>query len=140
SFNGSLGSPTAQFTVSGTHTYAEEGTYHITVSIRHENVFPDASATPTATVTDAPLTPGAPTAIPTLYNTGLDDFRKALADKSADPHFRLIASADPGNPGPAAYRIDPIPWTPLPNNATSNWIGTKAPPDAPSGFYDYETT
>ena len=38
SFSGSPGSTTAQFTVSGNHTYGEEGTYSITAVIDHEGV------------------------------------------------------------------------------------------------------
>jgi hypothetical protein len=40
------------FTVSGSHTYAEEGTFTITVTIKHDSATPDASVTSTAKVTD----------------------------------------------------------------------------------------
>jgi N-acetylneuraminic acid mutarotase len=42
------------FTVSGSHQYAEEGSYPITVTIHHDSA-PDATAKSTATVADAPL-------------------------------------------------------------------------------------
>jgi uncharacterized repeat protein (TIGR01451 family) len=48
-------SGTAVFTVAGDHTYAEEGTYTITVTIQHDNA-PNATATSSATVVDNPPT------------------------------------------------------------------------------------
>ena len=60
-FGGTLGSTTDAFTVTGSHTYAEESTadhsgfadgYHITVTIHHDTAVPDAIANSTATVTD----------------------------------------------------------------------------------------
>ena len=52
-FSGSPGSTTDPFTVSGGHTYGEEGTYTIYVVIDHEGV--DTTLTSTATVSDPPV-------------------------------------------------------------------------------------
>jgi len=49
-FSGSAGSTSDPFTVSGSHTYGEEGTYTITAVIDHEGV--DTTLTSTATVSD----------------------------------------------------------------------------------------
>ena len=54
SFSGIPGSKTDPFTVSGSHTYGEEGNYTITAVIDHEGVF--TTLTGTATVLDAALT------------------------------------------------------------------------------------
>jgi hypothetical protein len=52
-----------QYTVSGTHTYAEEGTYTAVVSVSDpDDPGGPATASSTATVTDAPLTAGTLTA------------------------------------------------------------------------------
>jgi sugar lactone lactonase YvrE len=51
------GPPSGPFTVSGSHTYTEEGSYTVTVSITDSsNPANDQSTTTTATVADAPLT------------------------------------------------------------------------------------
>jgi len=52
--------PNGNFTVSGSHTYATEGTYTVTVTITENEEeqginFPAATTTATATVTDAPI-------------------------------------------------------------------------------------
>src|SRR5262249_26940382 len=44
------------FTVTGTHTYAEEGNYTIGVTVHHESAVPHAVVTSSAVVADAPLT------------------------------------------------------------------------------------
>jgi hypothetical protein len=65
SYSGSPGSQTDPFTVSGSHTYAQEGTYTITTIIRHEEA-PETTIMSTAIVKDNigllvldPLTSGA---------------------------------------------------------------------------------
>ena len=61
--------------------------------------------------------------IPGLFNTGVDNSNTPLAGGSVDPHYALIASADPAFPGPAAIIASVIPaayW--ISNNATSKWI------------------
>ena len=59
--SGSTGGP---FTVSGTHTYADEGTFTTTVVIQDtDKATNSATATGTATVADAALTPGAPVTV-----------------------------------------------------------------------------
>jgi hypothetical protein len=50
SFSGTPGSTTDPFTVSGSHTYGEEGTYTITAVIDHEGI--DTTLTSTVTVSD----------------------------------------------------------------------------------------
>jgi hypothetical protein len=50
SYSGAPGSKTAPFTVSGSHTYAEEGTHTVTIIISHEGV--RTTLTSTATIRD----------------------------------------------------------------------------------------
>lgn len=79
-----------------------------------------------------------------IYNTGVDDNHKALADQAADPHWRLTKSADSTWRGPQTYTAQsdapPIPpWTA--HSATSKWI-TPRPngTDVSNGRYIYEQT
>jgi hypothetical protein len=72
--------------------------------------------------------------IPGLFNTGVDGSGAPLAGGSVDPHYFLIASADPSYPGPDAIVADPIAtgfW--VANSATSKWIAPTAAQGYPSG-------
>jgi len=67
-----------------------------------------------------------PTAIPGLYDTGVDDQAVPLPGGAVDPHYSLISSADPVYPGPGAIVASVIPaayWTP---NGSSKWIAPAA--------------
>jgi hypothetical protein len=61
-----------------------------------------------------------------LFNTGFQDDGTLVPDGERDPHYMLIASADPRFPGPNAYTLSdpaayPFPnW--LPNTSISKWI------------------
>jgi len=94
----SYGATTGQFTVFGTHRYAEEGTPTITVTVHHDTAV-DASATSQANVVDAPLLP----------NGGFT----FVATEGVTSSAQTVASfADPGgNETPADY------------SATINWGG-----------------
>ena len=63
-----------------------------------------------------------------VFNTGVDSGGTVLAGGSVDPHYRLVASADPRFPGPSAFVVQdnafPSPeW--LPNSSTSKWIAPR---------------
>ena len=83
--------------------------------------------------------------VPGLFNTGVGDNGSPLSFGSVDPHYALVASADPLYPGPNSLVANPIPsgyW--LANSATSQWIapaqnqnypGPGTP--HPAGLYTY---
>jgi len=71
--------------------------------------------------------------IPGLFNTGVDGSGASLPGGSVDPHYALIASADPSYPGPSAIVTSVIPaayW--IANSATSKWIAPAADENYPS--------
>src|SRR5262249_32434708 len=76
------------YTVSGAHTYGEEGTYPITIPIHHERA-PDASTTSTATVSDPAVTP-----------TG--GFAFAAVEGLLSGTQTVATFTDPGGPEPNA--------------------------------------
>jgi hypothetical protein len=76
-----------------------------------------------------------PAQVPLTFNTGVDDTGSVLPTYATDPHYMLIASADPRFPGPGTVVVDdtlfPIAtgdW--IASSATSKWI-------APQGDQDY---
>jgi hypothetical protein len=72
--------------------------------------------------------------IPGLFNTGVDNSNVTLVGGSVDPHYSLIASADPAFPGPGAIVATVIPTTYwAANSATSKWIAPAANENYPSG-------
>ena len=78
--------------------------------------------------------PVAAAPVPGLFDTGVDNNHVALADGAVDPHYKLVASADPAYSGPNAYACWPIAggyW--LANDAQSRWIGPAANEGYPSG-------
>src|SRR5207245_2154145 len=72
------------FTVKGTHTYAEEGTKPITVTLGHDGA-PTAIATSTATVSD-----------PALVPTG--GFSLSAVEGAASTSQTVATFTDPGTP------------------------------------------
>ena len=76
----------------------------------------------------------------TLFNTGVGTDGNLVPDGGVDPHYSLIASADPSFPGPNTYTLMnpgtfplyPGFWTP--NTSISKWIA----PD-PNNYVSYET-
>src|SRR2546428_120443 len=79
---GSISVSGGTFTVSGSHNYAEEGSFTITVTISHESAL-TASATSTATAADAALTAGTLTLQTTFVNTSTS---LSLGFSDADPY------------------------------------------------------
>jgi len=79
-----------------------------------------------------------------VYNTGVDDNNRVLADGAVDPHWRLIKSADSRWSGPNVYTVSsdkaPVPpW--VANSSTSKWITPRADGvDVSGGMYIYEQT
>ena len=86
----------------------------------------------------AVLTIGQP--VPGLFNTGVDDSGVSLASGSVDPHWTLVASADPAFPGPNALVLNDVgfpipPW--LANDERSKWIAPQADQSAGNLLGDY---
>ena len=88
-----------------------------------------------------------------LFDTGVNSSATGLADAAVDPHYTLVASADPNSPGPNAFVVNqdgfPVgnPW--LADTATSKWIAPQAEQNTSTfpatagnagGNYDYQTT
>jgi hypothetical protein len=92
------------FTVSGAHTYGEEGTDTITVTIRHEGAT-DAQTTSTATVSDPAVvaTPVKVFAVECLNNT-------VTVATFTDPGGPEPNSSDPNGTLNDHYKIDSIDW------------------------------
>jgi len=84
-----------------------------------------------------------------VYNTGVDDNRVPLPDKSVDPHYALTRSADRKHPGPNAVVVISTqrpfldtnpPW--LANSPASKWIAPRADQSTSAnvaGDYSYTT-
>jgi hypothetical protein len=83
--SGTLGSKTAVYTVTGGHTYTEEGPYTITVTLHHAQATPDQTVTDTATISDPPLVS---TGVSLTANQGVAFTGQAVA-----------TFTDPGTPG-----------------------------------------
>ena len=140
SYSGSEGSATDPFTVSGSHTYGEEGTYAISVVIDHEGV--DTTLTDFATVSD-----------PAVVATGVPVFATACSPLVAVP---IATFTDPGGAQPnlsdptpgisSHYTVASIDWgdaTPLDTTSGSiSYSGSqssKTDPFTVSGSHEYET-
>ena len=86
--------------------------------------------------------------MPGFFNTGVDNAGVTLATGAVDPHYVLIASADPSYPGPSAFAAFPIaPGYWMPNNALSRWIAPATDENYPAlgtshpgGDYTYRFT
>ena len=87
--------------------------------------------------------------ITTLFNTGLDGNRVALADNANDPHYQIITNADGAVisaivENSTAFPIVAGPW--LANTASSKWVGPRldsagsAGLASGNGIYVYRTT
>ena len=81
--------------------------------------------------------------IPTLFSTGLDGDRAALAPGTPDPHYVLTVSAEatsPPPPLPALAILNHPAW--LANDDLSGWIGVADPGtlNVAQGLYYYQTT
>jgi hypothetical protein len=76
-----------------------------------------------------------------LTNSGVAADGQLLASGAVDPHYKLIVSADPLHPGPAAYVVnEPLPATTwITNGPTSKWIAPVAHATNLPGSYVYRT-
>jgi hypothetical protein len=90
SYGGAPGSKTDAFTVSGTHTYGEEGTYPITVIIDHEGM--KTTVTTTAIVSD-----------PAVLASGVD----VSAKEGIAFSLPVATFSDPGGAEPNSFDPDP---------------------------------
>ncbi|MGC8744958.1 MAG: immunoglobulin domain-containing protein [Verrucomicrobiia bacterium] len=84
-----------------------------------------------------------------LFNTGVDNSGALVAGGSVDLHYQILSTADPENPGPAAYVLyDGWPVETgvyMLNGPNSKWISSKlidpvARVGSPDGAYIYRTT
>jgi ELWxxDGT repeat protein len=132
---------TEMATVSGNGTYDTPNGFTPTAVGTYEwtaNYSGDANNNPVVTK------PPQPTGF-TVFATGLDNSGSPLPDGAIDPHYQLVASADPSNHGPNSYVVleNQYPfqfW--IADTATSKWISSKADQsrnDA-GGIFDYQTT
>ncbi len=79
--------------------------------------------------------------IPGLFNTGVDDLGNVIADDAVDPHWELVASADPAWDGPEVYKssIHGDEWTG--NGYVSAWVTPRYPNAVVAkGTYQYQIT
>lgn len=79
--------------------------------------------------------------IPGLFNTGVDDLGNAIAEDAVDPHWELVASADPAWDGPEVYKssIHGDGW--MSNGYVSAWITPRYPNAVVAkGTYQYRIT
>jgi hypothetical protein len=140
SYSGSPGSTSNPFTVSGSHTYGEEGSYNIQVVIDHEGV--DTTLTDTATVSD-----------PAVLASGVPVFAVACTLLAGVPvaTFTDPGGAEPNPSDPSGtlnnhYSVVSIDWgdsTPL--DTSSGSISYSGSPGSTSdrftvsGSHTYET-
>ena len=124
--NGSYSTPTG-FLPSAVGTYAWDASYS-----------GDANNNPVSSV------PPEPTGF-TVFNTGVDSSGSPLPYGSVDPHYQLVDSQDPANPGPNSYVVlnePPVgsPW--IADSSTSEWIAPAAGQGSYNfaGFFIYQTT
>jgi len=111
SFGGAQGSKTDPFTVSGSHTYGEEGTYTITAIIDHEGV--TTTVTSTATVSDPAVVQAS--AVPVSAVEGAAFTGTAFATFT-DPGGAEPNPSDPTDGIASHYTVVSIDWgdsTPL---------------------------
>jgi hypothetical protein len=127
------GGGTVATSTSGTlnYTLTADGVYYARIratadqSVRAQYLLTDTVADTVAprVTTFSPLI----TPIPTLFATGVDGSGTPLADGTRDPHYQLIASADPMFPGPAAYVVNAnLPGGWFGNSSGSKWITPQA--------------
>ncbi len=82
--------------------------------------------------------------IPGLFNTGVSTNNTLLLAGAIDPHYQIIASDDPGFPGPNAFTLSagfPVPpW--IAEGPDSRWIAPRAQQGTGNaeGNYTYRTT
>ena len=95
-------------------------------------------------LTGAGVTKGAPSSF-AVFNTGINAVGARLPVGSIDPHYTLIASADPRFPGPNAFIALQNAW--LADGPNSMWIAPStnqvfpgASPCTNTGNYTYRTT
>jgi hypothetical protein len=79
---------------------------------------------------------------PVVFNTGVDANGNALPVGSVDPHYTLVSSPDPNNPGPQAYVYDTSSLPYVPDSPNAAWVSSAVEPSGSQavGVYDYQTT
>jgi hypothetical protein len=79
-------------------------------------------------------------AIPSLFNTGVDNLGVLLANGTVDPHYALTMSADPIDRGPSAFVVTPngFPFPPwIAQGPKSQWIAPKTDQRVGNNFGPY---
>jgi hypothetical protein len=120
------------FQVSGVHTYTEEGAYTVTIFVTTDNDGVTNALTPaTATVNDAPLSPGP--SVTVIGNTGIPNtFSPPLP--GSIPSNTVVASFSDGNHGaPASDFQATIDWGDGSPRTTGTVVST-----ATAGVFDVE--
>lgn len=74
--------------------------------------------------------------VPGLFNTGVNGSGVVLPQGSIDPHWTLIESSDPSNPGPNLFLMK-LGGGYAPNTSLSAWIGPRVSGNVPTGNYKY---
>ena len=131
------------YEVEASHTYTASGDFSIAVSMKHVGG-PTTTVNSTATVSDPMVVLNTtPVALPGLFATGVDGSGNPLVANDPDPHYALVSSADPNEPGPTArIVINPTSFGWVGSTGSSTWIAPDANGgvDGVLGNYDYQTT
>ncbi|MCC6540562.1 MAG: VCBS repeat-containing protein [Bryobacterales bacterium] len=80
---------------------------------------------------------GAPTAVARVFNTGVDDSGRPIAQGAVDPHYRIIAGPGVTSPANAVTTASGF-W--VGNSDTSQWISSSPGGGGAIGDYTYRTT
>ncbi|MES2996193.1 MAG: hypothetical protein V4733_05215 [Verrucomicrobiota bacterium] len=81
--------------------------------------------------------------VPGVFGTGIAADGSLLAAGATDPHWQLVASADPAAPGPATHVVNSLPTPPWPaQGPDSKWIAPQADQSNgnAAGAYRYRTS
>ncbi len=113
----------------GFPVFGDAGQYRVRVS--------NAFGSITSAVATLSVTNPAPRPIETLVGTGLDEDGHPLPPGLVDPHWELLASADPGAPGPQVYSPTNVAGTWLANGTGSCWVAPARSISLLPGPYTY---
>src|SRR5262249_13107571 len=131
------------FTVRGSHTYAEEGSYTISVLLQH-GTSPDVPVTTTAIVSDPPVLPSGVNilrAVPLVFSTGVGRSCNPLPGGSNDPHWTVADVPTASSPKAAVVITNPPARGLVGNASSSAWVSVNSGGGSGStDTFDYQTT